>query len=452
VARLNVPGNNSTTDHNNIELASPPYHPTRLNMRQSSDQERRPTTSTDGATISNTIKTLTLSSVLLLTLLAPTTTAAFSATYGIRHCPLTSTTRRIHPVLHPPLHHRNTQSNDDGDKASQPVENDIFESFSTFLQKQQSQIIREIEAVEHKAGSSASFTRDTWGIFDPSLPTGTLNSGGITRVLQSGTIIEKGACSFTLLQNGTLTPERAAAVRGRRADDDDGAEVRAGDTYAAAALSMVLHPRSPLVPTFRSDVRIFLVRPEGGDRGVLAWFGGGADLTPCYLFEEDVVGFHGLYRDMCDRHGGDGADVSYPVMKKSCDEYFYLPARGEHRGTGGIFFDDLPATSEADAFVRDVAGGWMPSWLPIVARRQGMEYTEQQRDWQLVRRGRYLEFNLLYDRGVKFGLGSGVVNPRVEGVMVSAPPLVRWEYNYEVEEGGEEERLVEVLKTPLDWV
>lgn len=138
-------------------------------------------------------------------------------------------------------------------------------------------------------------------------------------------------------------------------------------------------------------------------------------------------------------------------MKENCDEYFYLPARAEHRGTGGIFFDDMPATEDyALPFVKSVADAWMPSWLPIVEKRRQQPFSEKQRQWQLLRRGRYLEFNLLYDRGVKFGLATA--NPRVEGVMVSAPPLIAWEYNHKIKEGSEEDRLMKILKSPIDWM
>ena len=233
--------------------------------------------------------------------------------------------------------------------------------------------------------------------------------------------------------------------------------IKEGDTYAAAALSIVLHTRSPMVPTFRSDVRIFMVVPSTSDSDsagekVMAWFGGGADLTPYYLFDDDISFFHGLYRDLCQNHfpSETPSSFSYSHMKQACDEYFFLPARSEHRGTGGIFFDDMIASQSTLSFVQDVADTWMPSWLPIVTDRKLMEYTNQQRQWQLLRRGRYLEFNLLYDRGVKFGLANA--NPRVEGVMVSAPPLIAWEYNHKVEPGSEEDRLMKILKDPIDWV
>jgi coproporphyrinogen III oxidase len=192
----------------------------------------------------------------------------------------------------------------------------------------------------------------------------------------------------------------------------------------------------------------------------VAWFGGGSDLTPYYLIDRDVIDFHAHLKDMCDRHfpppkksSGDDDEhdpLSYRGMKRSCDEYFYLPARAEHRGTGGIFFDDVPASPSSACFVEDVARGWMPSWLPIVHRNRDVLYTEEQRHWQCLRRGRYLEFNLLYDRGVRFGLANA--NPRVEGVMVSAPPVIAYDYNHVPSPGGEEERLLGILKEPRDWV
>mmetsp|Transcript_52700 Transcript_52700/g.127764 ORF Transcript_52700/g.127764 Transcript_52700/m.127764 type:complete len:252 (+) Transcript_52700:356-1111(+) len=248
--------------------------------------------------------------------------------------------------------------------------------------------------------------------------------------------------------------------------------VRAGDTYAAAALSIVLHSRSPFIPTFRSDVRIFMVESattsspeekegEGEDSSStprrIAFFGGGADLTPYYLgdsttnqdFADDITSFHNMYRDLA-THKYPVSGFDYPTLKELCDKYFYLPARSEHRGTGGIFFDDLDADMpNAVDFVKGVANTWMPSWLPIIEKRRDMSYTDQQKQWQLLRRGRYLEFNLLYDRGVAFGLQ--VPNPRVEGVMVSAPPLIAWEYNHQILDGSEEARIMDVLKNPVDW-
>jgi coproporphyrinogen III oxidase len=319
---------------------------------------------------------------------------------------------------------------------------DLFEEFVDYLKEKQTSIISDIEALE----SGSTFCRDAWGIFAEESSSEKGKSGGITRVMQGGEIIEKGACSLTLIREGVLSAERAATIRARQSEDT--IVVSAGDVYSAVALSMVLHTRSPLVPTFRSDVRVFLVRSASGES--MAWFGGGADLTPYYLFEDDITSFHTMYRDLSNTLLSDDPNFSYESMKEACDNYFYLPARGEHRGTGGIFFDDMLVTPQTLAFVQGVADTWMPSWFPIVKRHANSEYTQQQKQWQLLRRGRYLEFNLLYDRGVKFGLANA--NPRVEGVMVSAPPQIAYEYNHQVAEGSPEAALVKVLKEPRAWV
>lgn len=313
-----------------------------------------------------------------------------------------------------------------------------FVEFCEFLRSQQRSIIEQLEAIEN----GAAFSKDGWGSLVEDADGPVTTAGGLTRVIQGGDIIEKGACSLTILPQGILTDERAATIRARQS-----AKVRAGDRYAAAALSMVLHTRSPLVPTFRSDVRIFVVFGEDG----MAWYGGGADLTPYYLFESDIESFHEHYQTLCGEHfTNDDPLFSYPAQKKACDEYFYLPARAEHRGTGGVFFDDLPVSPTSTAYCKSLTQTWMPSWLPIVQRRSKTPFTSRQKDWQLLRRGRYLEFNLLYDRGVKFGLANA--NPRVEGVMVSAPPMIAYEYNHKVEPGSPEAELVKVLKQPKEWV
>eukprot|EP00584_Thalassiosira_punctigera_P001255 CAMPEP_0172526788 /NCGR_PEP_ID=MMETSP1067-20121228/1624_1 /TAXON_ID=265564 ORGANISM="Thalassiosira punctigera, Strain Tpunct2005C2" /NCGR_SAMPLE_ID=MMETSP1067 /ASSEMBLY_ACC=CAM_ASM_000444 /LENGTH=317 /DNA_ID=CAMNT_0013310377 /DNA_START=334 /DNA_END=1287 /DNA_ORIENTATION=+ len=316
-----------------------------------------------------------------------------------------------------------------------------------------------IAEIEDADGSDEVFSKDGWGAFEDGNGGDNAKSGGITRVIQGGNVVEKGACSLTVIRDGVLTADRAATIRGRqeRAEgsgdaDGDGLVVQEGDVYSAAALSVVLHTRNPFVPTFRSDVRIFLVKSAEKDGQSVAWFGGGSDLTPYYLVDQDIIDFHAHLKKMCDEYFPDDNqyNLSYRQMKHSCDEYFYLPARSEHRGTGGIFFDDVPATRFTYEFVSEVARGWMPSWLPIVERNGLREYTEEEKHWQCLRRGRYLEFNLLYDRGVKFGLANA--NPRVEGVMVSAPPKIAFDYNHVLAEGSEEERLVEILKNPKNWV
>eukprot|EP00980_Cylindrotheca_fusiformis_P028967 scaffold22680_cov107-Cylindrotheca_fusiformis.AAC.36 len=325
----------------------------------------------------------------------------------------------------------------------------VFFEFVDFLTELQSSIIDEVETMD---GSGETFSKDTWGVFDENNFNGTSLSGGITRVIQGGNVVEKGACSLTLIRRGILSAERAAAIRSRQDLDS----IRPGDVYSAAALSIVLHSRSPMVPTFRSDVRIFFVEADGG-KTTMAWFGGGADLTPYYLFDDDVTFFHNMCPTPLPIHNSNtcphNSTIIHPSSIVICVTNIIpmmnFPIGSEHRGTGGIFFDDMEATPDAMEFVQGVAKAWMPSWRPIVEKRNNTKYTEQQKQWQLLRRGRYLEFNLLYDRGVKFGLANA--NPRVEGVMVSAPPLIAFEYNHQIEEGSEEARLMDILKNPKEW-
>eukprot|EP00899_Mesostigma_viride_P006688 jgi/Mesvir1/1601/Mv14566-RA.1 len=327
----------------------------------------------------------------------------------------------------PPLTHRSSRKSRQCARASfsqRDMENLVLE--------QQEAIC---DVASRADGSGLKFITDRWerNASDP-------NAGfGITRVLEGGDLLEKAAANVTVVR-GVLSEERAKAMNARNASAASMAAP--GDPYFACALSLVFHTRSPMVPTFRSDVRYFEVD------GKIATFGGGADLTPYYLFEEDAVAFHSFWKGVCDKH-----DPSiYPAAKETCDKYFYIPARKEYRGTGGIFFDGMTDikgnVAAAFAFTADVARGFMPSFLPIAHQRRALPYSEQQRQWQLIRRGRYLEFNLLYDRGVRFGLDGG----RIESIMVSAPPLIAWKYNFTPAPGSEEAKLMEVLKAPRKWV
>ena len=263
----------------------------------------------------------------------------------------------------------------------------------------------------------ARFGRDAWV-----RPGG---GGGITRILQDGAVLEKAGVSFSDV-DGELPEAFARRLSGE------------GRAFAAVGLSLVLHPRSPLVPTTHANVRYIV---QGGK----AWFGGGADLTPYYLFEEDAAHFHRVLRAACDRH-----DPSYyPRFKEGCDRYFHLPHRGEARGVGGIFFENMGGDPERElAFAKDFAASFLSAWLPIAERRRGLPYGEAQRAWQEIRRGRYVEFNLLHDRGTVFGLETG---GRTESILMSLPPRVRWVYDHRPAEGSEEERLLEVLRRPREW-
>lgn len=249
--------------------------------------------------------------------------------------------------------------------------------------------------------------------------------GGRTRVLVDGNVFEKAGVNFSDVF-GQFSEEFAAQVPGE------------GRDFTAAGVSLVLHPRNPFVPTVHANFR-FLTK------GSKSWFGGGADLTPYYPFRDDVVHFHRTWKTACTRHP---APVDYPRFKKWCDEYFFLAHRGEARGIGGIFFDYLEGDLEKlFAFVRDCGDSFLEAYLPIVRRRKDEPYSERERSFQEFRRGRYVEFNLIYDRGTLFGLKTG---GRVESILMSLPPRVRWPYDYRPEPGSREAELYEYLK-PRDW-
>jgi coproporphyrinogen III oxidase len=250
--------------------------------------------------------------------------------------------------------------------------------------------------------------------------------GGRTRVLADGGVFEKAGVNLSEVF-GEMSPEFAAQIPGE------------GREFFATGISLVLHPRSPMVPTVHANFR-YLAK---GDR---QWFGGGADLTPYYPFREDVIHFHRTWKAVCDRHP---AVADHQRMKEDCDHYFSLPHRAEARGVGGIFFDYVGGDLDAVfAFVRDAGDSFPDSYLPIVRRRKELPFTERQREWQLFRRGRYVEFNLLYDRGTLFGLKTG---GRTESILMSLPPLVRWVYDLRPEPGSPEAELVEVYLKPRDW-
>jgi coproporphyrinogen III oxidase len=250
--------------------------------------------------------------------------------------------------------------------------------------------------------------------------------GGRSRVLADGAVFEKAGVNFSDVF-GQRPEEFARQIPGE------------GRDFTATGVSLVLHPRSPMVPTAHANFR-FLTK---GDR---QWFGGGADLTPYYPYREDVVHFHKVWQQVCRRHE---PLIDYSRLKKWCDEYFYLPHRGEARGVGGTFFDYLQGDLEAlFAFVRDCGDGFLDAYLPIARRRVGEKYTPEQRAFQEYRRGRYVEFNLLYDRGTVFGLKTG---GRTESILMSLPPQVRWLYDYRPEPGSREAELTEFYLKPRDW-
>jgi len=218
--------------------------------------------------------------------------------------------------------------------------------------------------------------------------------------------------------------------------------------FFACGLSLVLHPRSPMVPTVHANWRYFEMYDKQGHR-LDSWFGGGQDLTPYYFFEEDARHFHGICKKVCDAHD----PRFYPTYKQKCDAYFWNAHRGEARGLGGLFFDhcrgDADHTLEAwYAFVRGVGDSFLEAYLPIVARRKDLPYTAEQRDWQEIRRGRYVEFNLVHDKGTLFGLRT---HGRIESILMSLPPHVQWRYDHHPQAGSPEQELLELLKNPREW-
>lgn len=264
--------------------------------------------------------------------------------------------------------------------------------------------------------------------------------GGVSRprVLSDGPVIERAAVNFTHTEGVNMPPaatERRPELAGRR--------------YQAVSVSLIVHPRNPYAPTCHANFRAFVASPsaeEGPDAEAVWWFGGGFDLTPYYGFEEDARHWHRVARDACAPFGDDW----YARYKAECDEYFRLPHRDEPRGIGGVFFDDLDAGGfeHCFGFLRSVGDGFIAAYRPILARRKETPYGERERDFQLYRRGRYVEFNLLYDRGTRFGLQAGA---RTESVLASMPPLVAWRYDYHPEPGTPEARLYTDFLVPRDW-
>ena len=292
-----------------------------------------------------------------------------------------------------------------------------------YLLDLQDRICAELAAED---GGAEGFRTDEW-----ERPEG---GGGRTRLLAEGTVLEKAGVAFSHVRGSTLPPS-ATAHRPELA----------GKPWEALGVSLVIHPRNPYVPTSHANVRCF-VAGAGGDTPVW-WFGGGFDLTPYYGFEEDAAHWHRTARDAVAPFGPE----YYPSFKRACDEYFVLRHRAEPRGIGGLFFDDFSELGfeRSFALLRSVGDAYLPAYRPIVARRKALPWGDRERQFQLYRRGRYVEFNLVWDRGTLFGLQSG---GRTESILMSLPPLVRWDYGWKPEPGSPEARLHEVFLRPRDWV
>ena len=286
------------------------------------------------------------------------------------------------------------------------------ERTETYFKELQDGIVKSIEDLD-----GIRFREDLWSREG--------GGGGRTRILEEGNVFEKGGVNFSSV-HGNLPEQFASKI-----------PLGSGTSFFAAGISLVLHPRSPMVPAVHANFRYL-------EKGDAQWFGGGSDLTPCYPYEEDAAHFHRILKKACDRHDAD----FYPRFKKWCDEYFTLKHRGEMRGVGGIFFDYLQGDREKNfAFVQDAGNSFVNGYLPIVQRRMKEPYGEHERQYQLYRRGRYVEFNLLYDRGTIFGLET---RGRTESILMSLPPLVRWIYDFKPAPGSREEKALEFYQ-PRDW-
>ncbi|KAM3875967.1 oxygen-dependent coproporphyrinogen-III oxidase, mitochondrial [Diretmus argenteus] len=266
--------------------------------------------------------------------------------------------------------------------------------------------------------------------------------GGISCVMQDGKVFEKAGVNVSVVF-GNLTEEAARQMtsRGKVLKGKDGKL-----PFCAMGVSSVIHPKNPHVPTVHFNYRYFEIEEEDGSKQW--WFGGGTDLTPVYIDKEDAFHFHSTLKEACDKHHSQ----YYPDFKKWCDRYFYIRHRGETRGIGGIFFDDLdsPSQEEVFSFVKSCARAVVPCYLPIVYKHLNDSFTAEEKDWQQVRRGRYVEFNLVYDRGVKFGLATP--GSRIESILMSLPLTARWEYMHEPAKGTQEAEVLEVLRSPKEWV
>lgn len=298
------------------------------------------------------------------------------------------------------------------------------EKFVTYIKNLQNEITSALEEID----GSAKFKEDNW--------TREEGGGGKTRVIENGAVFEKGGVNISEVF-GKL-PESMQQYFGVKDAD-----------FFACGLSLVIHPKNPMVPTVHANWRYFEMYDSEGNI-VDSWFGGGQDLTPYYLFEEDAKHFHQVCKNACEKHNAS----FYETYKKRCDEYFWNTHREEARGIGGLFFDYLKKTDEMTMqnwfdFVTEVGNSFVQCYVPIVAKRKNLPYSEENRNWQEIRRGRYVEFNLVHDKGTLFGLKT---NGRIESILMSLPPVVQWKYDHQPVAGSEEEKLVAILREPRKWI
>ena len=298
----------------------------------------------------------------------------------------------------------------------------MIEQVKKYLIDLQQTICSEIELLD----GGTVFEQDHWSRDDQ-------RGNGISCIISNGNVFEKGGVNFSIIR-GDKMPKSASALR---------PELE-GRQYTALGVSLVLHPDNPYIPTAHANVRFFVAEEQGKDP--IWWFGGGFDLTPYYGFDEDAVHWHETAKKACIPFGED----VYPKYKKWCDDYFYLIHRNEQRGIGGLFFDDLNGDFDnCFDFMKSVGSHFTEAYIPIAKKRMNTTFSEKEKDFQLYRRGRYVEFNLIYDRGTLFGLQSG---GRTESILMSLPPKTQWSYQYKIEPGSEEEKLTSYFLKPRDWV
>lgn len=299
----------------------------------------------------------------------------------------------------------------------------MIEQVEKYLLNLQNDICEEFGGLDTKS----SFDKDVWQREDG-------RGSGITRVITNGSLFEKGGVNFSII-SGDKMPKSATELRPELA----------GRNYTALGISLVLHPENPFIPTTHANVRFFIAENE--EEEPLWWFGGGFDLTPYYGFEEDAIHWHKIASKACEPFG----EKVYEKYKKWCDDYFYLSHRDEQRGIGGLFFDDLNegGFDSCFEFMKSIGNHFVEAYKPIVLKRQETPYNEKQKDFQLYRRGRYVEFNLVQDRGTLFGLQSG---GRTESILMSLPPKVKWIYQFNISANSEEEKLTNYYLKPRDWI
>lgn len=298
------------------------------------------------------------------------------------------------------------------------------EKFYSYIQQLQDTICNKLEEIDQKA----KFKQDLWSREQ--------GGGGRTRVIENGNVFEKGGVNISKVY-GELPKAMQDYFKVKDVD------------FFACGLSLVLHPKNPFTPTVHANWRYFEMYDKEGNV-VKSWFGGGQDLTPYYLFEEDAIHFHAISKKACDKHNSE----FYPQYKKQCDDYFWNTHRNESRGIGGLFFDYLQPNEEMSSekwfnFVTEIGDSFLEAYVPIVEKRKDLPYTDENRKWQEIRRGRYVEFNLIHDKGTLFGLKT---NGRIESILMSLPPHVQWVYDHQPEIGSVEEKLIKVLKNPVDWI